>query len=354
MKTIKIGILGAGFVSNTFHMPSFREIEGAQVVAAFSQQKEVAEGFTKRWGIPKTFHGEDGVAKLCADPEVDLVDIALPNNLHLTAVSTAAENHKNIICEKPLARNEQEAKEILQIVKKQGVIHLYAENQVFIPQISKAKDLIDRGILGQVFWIRCREAQMGQHSAWFYEPASSGGGALLQLGVHAVETARFLMGKKPLSVLGWTAKLAHSTMSEDNGLILAKYKDSELSQAECTWVTRGGLDLRFEVHGGNGSLYANISREAGISLFTAEGATKLSGLNETVTETAETKRGRIFPALGEHRTLGFVDEMRHFLQIVSTGEKAMETFEEGYFVNKAIDAAYRSARSGSWEPVRDT
>jgi predicted dehydrogenase len=195
---------------------------------------------------------------------------------------------------------------------------------------------------------------MGQHSAWFYEPASSGGGALLQLGVHAVETARFLMGKKPLSVLGWTAKLAHSTMSEDNGLILAKYKDSELSQAECTWVTRGGLDLRFEVHGGNGSLYANISREAGISLFTAEGATKLSGLNETVTETAETKRGRIFPALGEHRTLGFVDEMRHFLQVVSTGEKAMETFEEGYFVNKAIDAAYRSARSGSWEPVRDT
>jgi predicted dehydrogenase len=143
-------------------------------------------------------------------------------------------------------------------------------------------------------------------------------------------------------------------MSEDNGLILAKYKDSELSQAECTWVTRGGLDLRFEVHGGNGSLYANISREAGISLFTAEGATKLSGLNETVTETAETKRGRIFPALGEHRTLGFVDEMRHFLQVVSTGEKAIETFEEGYFVNKAIDAAYRSARSGSWEPVRDT
>jgi predicted dehydrogenase len=353
MKTVKIGILGAGFVSNTFHMPSFQEIEGAQVVAAFSKRKEIVEDFAKRWKIPKAFHGEDGIAGLCADPEVELVDVALPNNLHLAAVSAAAENHKNVMCETPLARNEQEAKEILHTVKKQGVVHLYAENQVFIPQISRAKDLIDRGILGQVFWIRCREAQVGQHSAWFYEPTSSGGGTLLQLGAHAVEVARFLIGKKPLSVLGWTAKLVHSTMAEDNGLILVKYKDSELSQAECTWVTRGGLDLRFEIHGGNGSLCANISREAGISLFTAEGATRLTGLNESVTETAETKRGRVFPALNEHKTLGFVDEIKHFLLSLSTGQKAIETFEEGYMVSKIIGAAYRSAKSGSWEPIQE-
>ena len=194
---------------------------------------------------------------------------------------------------------------------------------------------------------------MGQHSAWFFEPASSGGGPLLQLGAHAVELARFLIGKKPLSVLGWTTKVAYSTMVEDSGLILVKYKDSELSQAECTWVTRGGLDLRFEIHGGNGSMYANISREAGISLFTAEGVTKLVGINETVTETTEIKRGRVFPALGEHRTLGFVDEMRHFVSAVRSGEKGLETFDDGYQVSKIIEAAYRSAKTGSWESIRE-
>jgi predicted dehydrogenase len=79
----------------------------------------------------------------------------------------------------------------------------------------------------------------------------------------------------------------------------------------------------------------------------------LTGLNESVTETAETKRGRVFPALNEHKTLGFVDEIKHFLSSLSTGQKAIETFEEGYFVNKVIGAAYRSAKSGSWEPIQE-
>ncbi len=351
MRTVKIGVLGAGFVVNTFHMPSFQEIEGAQVVAAFSYRKDIVEDFVKRWNVPKTFHGDDGIAGLCSDPEVELVDIALPNNLHLAATSAAAENHKNVVCEKPLARNEHEAKQMLDIARRYGVLHFYAENQVFIPQIARAKDLIERGVLGHVFWVRCREVQFGQHSAWFYDPAAAGGGALLDLGAHAVEVARYLIGKEPLSVLGWASKLALSTMAEDNGLILVKYKDSELSQAENSWVTRGGLDLRFEIYGGNGALFATISREAGISLFTAEGATRVTGMGETVMEAAETKKGRVFPALSEHRTLGFVEEMRHFLSAVLTGEKSLETFEEGYLVNKTIDAAYRSAKSGSWETI---
>jgi len=352
MTIVKIGVLGAGFVTNTFHMPSFREIEGAQVVAAFSHRKETVEEFAKRWNVPKTFHGHDGIAKLCADPEVELVDIALPNNLHMAATSSAAENHKNVVCEKPLARNEAEAKQMLDTVRRHGVLHFYAENQVFIPQIIRAKDLIQRGVIGQVFWVRCRESQLGQHSAWFYNPAEAGGGALLDLGAHAIEVARYLIGKKPLSVLGWTAKVAHSTVGEDTGLILARYKESVLSQAENSWVTRGGFDLRLEVYGGNGTLFATISREAGVSLFTAEGGTKIAGVGETITEAAETKKGRIFPALSEHVTLGFVEEMRHFLSAVSKGEKGLETFEEGYLVNKTIDAAYRSAKSGTWESIQ--
>lgn len=353
MKTVKIGILGAGFVANTFHMPSFQEIDGAQVVAAFSYRRENVEQFGQRWNIPKTFCGDDGIAKLCADPEVELVDIALPNNLHLAGTLAAAENHRNIVCERPLARNEREAKEMLDIVRKNGVLHFYAENQVFIPQITRAKELCGRGVLGQVFWVRCREANLAQHSSWFWDPAASGGGALLDVGAHTIEVARHLMGKKPTSVLGWVSKLVHSTLAEDNGLILIRHEGSELSQSENSWVTRGGLDFRVEVYGGNGTLYSNVSREAGISLFVAESGTRLTGVGEALAEAAETKKGRVFPALGEHRTLGFVDEFKHFLSAVSSGEKALETFEEGYLVNKIIDSAYRSAKTHSWEPLQD-
>jgi predicted dehydrogenase len=353
VRAAKIGILGAGFVANTFHMPSFREVEGLEVVAAFSHRKEVAEDFARRWNVPKTYYGDEGIAKLCSDPEVELVDIALPNNLHLDATTAAAENHKNVICEKPLARNEQEAKQMLDVVRKHNVLHFYAENQVFIPQIARARSLIERGVLGQIFWVRCREAHFGQHSAWFYDPKLAGGGALLDLGAHAVEVARYLLGKKPVSVFGWASKLAHSTIGEDNALVLLKHKDSELAQAENSWVTRGGLEFHVEVYGGNGRMFVDISREAGISLFTAQGASKISGAGETIMETTETKKGRVFPALNEHATLGFVDEIKHFLSSLSTGQKAIETFEEGYFVNKVIGAAYRSAKSGSWEPIQE-
>jgi predicted dehydrogenase len=242
---------------------------------------------------------------------------------------------------------------MVEAVEKAGVLGFYAENQVFIPQVSRARALIERGVLGQVYWVRCREAQLGQRSTWFYDPAVAGGGAMLDPGVHAVEVASYLMGKKPVSVMGWTAKLAHATPGEDNALVLMKFKESELAQAENTWVTRGGLDLRFEVHGGNGSLYITVSREAGVSMFTAGGSSRISGAGETVTEIAETKKGVVFPALGEHRTLGFVDEMRHFLAAASKGEKGMLTFQDGCSVNAIIDAAYRSAKSGGWESTKE-
>jgi len=240
---------------------------------------------------------------------------------------------------------------MLDIVNKNGVLHFYAENYVFTQQIARAKELIDRGILGQVFWVRCREARLSQHSSWFWDPATSGGGALLDPGAHTIEVARYLMGKKPVSVLGWSSKLVHSTLAEDNSLVLVKHKGSELSQAESSWVTRGGLDFRVEVYGGNGNLFSTISREAGTNLFTAETGTELTGTMETIVESAETKKGRIFPALSEHRTLGYVQEFRHFLSALSSGEKALETFEEGYQVNKIIDAAYQSVKTQSWQTI---
>jgi predicted dehydrogenase len=352
MKSVKIGILGAGFVANAFHMPALREIEEAQVVSVFSRRKEIAEEFAHRWSVPRIFHGEDGIHKLCADPEVELVDIALPNNMHLTAAMAAAENHKNIFCEKPLSRNELEAKQMLDLAKKSGVLHFYGENQIFMPQIARVKELIARGVLGQVFWIRCREAHLTQHSSWFWEPDLAGGGVLLDLGVHTLEVARYLMGKKPISVLGWASRLVHATLAEDNAVVLVKHEGSELSQVESSWVTRGGLDLRIEVYGGNGNLYSTISREAGTSFFTAETSTRIPATGEAATELVETKRGRIFPAMSEQRTLGFVDELKHFLSCISTGERALETFEEGYQVNKIIDAAYRSTKTDSWESLQ--
>jgi len=142
MNRINVGLIGCGFIHNVYHMPAFRSIPEANVVAACAATKQKVETFADRWGIKRRYHGDDGIGQLCADPEVDLVDIGLPNFLHLPAARAASENHKHAICEKPLARNVKEAEEMLAIVRRYGVIHCYAENQVFMPQVVKAKDFI--------------------------------------------------------------------------------------------------------------------------------------------------------------------------------------------------------------------
>jgi len=109
-------------------MQSYAEIPNAKVVAVASRSR--AAEFARRWGVGKYYTGEDFIEKLCSDKEVDAVDIVLPNFLHLKAVQVCAENKKNIIIEKPLGRNLSEAREMLNAVNRNGVLHAYAENQV--------------------------------------------------------------------------------------------------------------------------------------------------------------------------------------------------------------------------------
>jgi predicted dehydrogenase len=123
---VNVGIVGTGFVQNSFHLPSYSELKLANVVAVAGIENTVE--FAKRWSINKVYHGDDAIEKLCRDPNVDVVDIGIPNNLHLQTIITAAENHKHIICEKPLARNAAEAKRALDTVERYGVLNFYAEN----------------------------------------------------------------------------------------------------------------------------------------------------------------------------------------------------------------------------------
>jgi predicted dehydrogenase len=135
MKKIKVGAIGCGFIHNVYHMPAFRSIANVDVVAACAATKQEVQPFAERWGIGKQYYGDNGIEQLYADTEVDVEDIGLPNFLHLRATRAAAENHKHVICEKPLARDVNEAKEMLVIVKRYGVTHCYAENQVFSPKL---------------------------------------------------------------------------------------------------------------------------------------------------------------------------------------------------------------------------
>lgn len=347
MKKINVGILGHGFVQSELHMPCYKEIPEANVTAVGGRKSGAVKEFAERWKINKTYSGNDFIEKLCTSPEVDVVDIGLPNFLHKKATILAVENGKHVICEKPLAHNVNDAKAMLDAVEKAGVIHCYAENQIFIPHITRAKEMIEKGTIGDVFWIRSREAHFGPHSAWFWNPEFAGGGVLMDMGCHSIEVARYLINKKPTEAYAWGATLVHKTKVEDNSLALVRYEDKELGQSENSWAARGGLDIRFEIYGSDGAFFIDPARETGIKVFTVAPEEKMG----YVVEKADAKKGWMYPSWREHEVYGYLSELQHFISCVLKSEMPKETFRDGYIINCIIDACYKSIKSGKWEPI---
>ncbi|MEM1533906.1 MAG: Gfo/Idh/MocA family oxidoreductase [Nitrososphaerota archaeon] len=350
MGPVKIGILGSGFVVSFFHLPSLMEVPKAEVVAIGSRRQAPVEELARKYGVKKAYYGGDYLEKLCRDPEIDSVLICLPNFLHLQATIHAAENGKNVICEKPLGRNAEEARQMLDVVERYKVLHGYAENQVFTPQITRVKEMIDNGALGRVFWVRTREAHFGPHSDWFWNPELSGGGSLLDMGCHSVEVARYFIGDEPVEVMGWGATLVHGsrTRAEDNSLAFVRYRGGQVGQSENSWAAHGGLDLRYEVYGSEGAVFIDTTRETGIRVFTVAPEERVG----YVVEKAEVARGWMYPIWREHELYGYLHELQHFIQAFSEEKMPRETYRDGYIVNKILDAAYKSMKSGRWEKIQ--
>ena len=341
---VRIGLHGCGFVA-TFYMQGLAEVPNQQVVAVYGRDAAKAAAFAARWGIPES--GTD-MAAVAARPDVDLLLIALPNHLHLEAARLAAQHRKNVVCTKPLGRNADEARQMLEAVLQAGVLHGYAETEVFSPAVMRARSLIDEGAIGRVLTVRSREAHAGPHAPHFWDVEQSGGGALLDMGCHTIEAARYFIGKdvKPVEVLAWGDTLVHKdkTVGEDNAIVLLRFEDGALGQSELSWTARGSLDLRNEVYGTEGSIFTDVTRATPIHAF-------VRATGSYLLEKAESTSGWIFPLPDEARVYGYHEEMKHFVACVARGEMPRETFEDGVVVNVIMDGAYQSMRERRWVPL---
>jgi predicted dehydrogenase len=312
-----------------------------EVSAVYGKTDSKTSEFARKWEIPNYYYGDSGLEAICKDDNVDVIDIGLPNYLHLKAVETAAENHKAIICEKPLGRTFHEAKQMLTAVERYGVIHCYAENQLFMPKAQYVLGLLKRGTIGKITSVRAREAHSGPHSGWFKQKALAGGGVLLDMGCHTIELARHLIQKQPKDVAAWTATLSHKIDVEDNCVVLVRYEDEELGQSENSWSAKGGLDVRFEIFGTEGTIFVDLTRETGLRVFT-------TGQSGSIVEKADSPSGWLFPSLREHEAYGFVEELRHFADSIGNSTEPSETFKDGLLINSLVDAAYEAAASRKW------
>jgi predicted dehydrogenase len=340
---VKIGMLGSGFVAD-FYMEGLRDVPGAQVVANYSRSEDRAKEFGRRHGVMRQ---HTTMEELCADSNVDLVVIGLPNHLHMPATKVATAAGKAIVCTKPLARNGAEAAEMVKLVRQAGVMHGYAETEVFSPDVMRARDMIEKGAIGDLLTVRAREAHSGPHAAHFWDAETAGGGALLDMGCHTVEAARYFFGKdqKIKDVFAWGATLYHQdkTKGEDNAVLLLRLEDGRTSLTEASWTAKGGMELRNEVYGTKGRIITDTSSTR-VKAFIEQSAGYLM-------EKADAETGWVFPIPDEARVYGYQEEMRHFVECYAAGRQPREDFIDGYIVNSVLDAAYKSMKSGRWEPV---
>jgi predicted dehydrogenase len=340
----KITLLGTGLIGMFYTMTLHGQRSRDRVEMVYSRSAERAAAFAKEWGIPRwTTSMEEAIN----DPDTDVVVIGIPNYVHKEAVLLAAQAGKNILCTKPLARTAAEAKEMLDAVEKAGVWAGYLEDLVYTPKTLKALDAVKNGALGRVLWVRSRETHPGPHSAWFWDNEKAGGGAIVDMGCHCIEIIRNFIGKqiRPVEVMCWTDTLVHAIDAEDHGIGLIRFANRSMGQFEVSWAFRGGMDLRDEVSGTEGTIWMDHFLRTGFEMFTAVGR------GGYVAEKAESETGWLFPVGDEAAELGYKDMFVDMFDAMDASKEPMETFYDGYVVNAIIDACYRSAKSRNWEPV---
>jgi predicted dehydrogenase len=345
LRPVRIALLGSGFVAD-FYLQGLANVHGHEVVVNYSRSRARAKRFASRWRIPESTTALD---RLIARDDIDLFVIALPNEEHLPVSLKLSKARRHQVCTKPLGRNAREAKAMLEAARRSGALHGYAETEVFAPAVVKATGIVASGAIGRVLWVRSRESHSGPHSPHFWDVEKTGGGALNDLGCHTIEAARCAFGKDdPVTeVMAWGARLVHHTRTtgEDNALLVLKFASGGIAHCELSWTTRGGLDLRNEIHGSEGSIFTDVTRGTPIVAFT-------SRPGGHVIEKADSTVGWTRPLPEEAFAYGYQAEMRHFVECVRDGVMPRETYEDGWIVNLILDAGYRSMKTARWVRIR--
>jgi predicted dehydrogenase len=372
MKPVRVGLVGSGFVS-TIHAESIKRVPGAELFAVASPTGDHAEQFARRHGVRHSFRDD---RQMLEASELDVIVLGCPNDLHCGITERAAAAGKHVICEKPLCLNLDEADRMIAACNKAGVKLMYAEELCFTPKYVRLKRLLDEGALGRPYLVKQCEKHDGPHSGWFWDVQRSGGGVTMDMGCHAFEFFRWLLGKpargqlhvggvsdvqlqshetplgeivplvrpKALSVYAEMGTFVHQdkTQGEDNAIIIVRFQTNEgevVGVAEESWAKKGGMDDTAEIHGSGGVAYADLLQGNAILTYSEAGyayAVEKAGLT----------RGWSFTAFEELWNYGFPQEFAHFIDCIANDKQPLVTGEDGRAVLEIILAAYASAGTG--------
>jgi predicted dehydrogenase len=244
--------------------------------------------------------------------------------------------------EKPLCLNLADADRMIAACRQANVKLMYAEELCFAPKYVRLKQLVESGALGRPTLVKQSEKHDGPHADHFWNVERSGGGVTMDMGCHAVEFFRWMLGRPSVkSVYAQMSTSVHGakTRGEDNAILILEFEGGVTAIAEESWTKPGGMDDRAEVYGTHGVAYADLLHGNAIETYSAVGY-------DYAVEKAGSTKGWSFTIYEEAWNYGFHGEMAHFVDCVLSDRPPLVTGEDGRVVLEVVMAAYESARTG--------
>jgi len=346
MDKMFVGIIGAGSISKV-HIRAFQKLDDVVVQAVCDLNKERAESVAEEFNIPSVYSDVDG---LLGDEKVDSVTICVLNSLHSELSIKALNAGKNVLCEKPMARNSFEAASMVEAEKESGKTLMIGLVRRFDEKTNAALSLVREGVLGKIYYIKAGYLRRnGQPGGWFTHKKKSGGGSLLDIGIHSLDLAMYLAGLgKVSSVSGFIQKLPQLMTdvkgsvkyeSSDSGSISdvddmavadLRFENGTLLHLECSWAQHIPEDKQFlEIYGDKGGLIVDPQLQ-----LISNHNNYLS--SESIHISSEE----------DYLDNLFSGEMAHFRDVVLKGESCRSPSDDGVALMEIIDAIYESAEKG--------
>src|SRR5262245_57668067 len=376
MKTLNVGLIGYGFMGRA-HANAYRKVSNFfdldyRLVqkAACARDATKIKAFEDRWGFEST---ETDWRKLIARKDIDLVDIACPNDRHREIALAAAKAGKMILCEKPLAMNGPEGLQMVKAVEKAGVPNMVWYNYRRVPAVTLAKQLIDEGRLGRIFhyrakflqdWTISKDLPQGGAGLWRLDVNVAGSGVTGDLLAHCIDTAMWLNGgidHVTAMTETFIKERQHSLTGkvepvgiDDASAFLARFHNGSLATFEATRYARGHKALyTLEINGEHASIAWDLHDLHRLQYFDHRDEGHLRGWRSLhITDRDHPYMGNWWvPGLQIGYEHSFVHQVADFLEGVAAGKPASPTFRDALGTDLVTDAVLRSAQSRRWETV---
>lgn len=346
MSKVKVLLIGAAFSADLHAEGYARATDIAEIVAICDKDVSRIAELADRYGF-KDYAVYDDMFKAIDEVECDVVDICLPNFLHVEAAKRAFAKGRHVISEKPLATTVEDAKAMVDAAEAAGKKLYYAEDWLFAPALGRALAVINEGAIGKPMFVRARECHNGSHSPFTKTIKFCGGGSMVHLGVHPVCFMLALKNNRWTELVAMTsdggeANLWHRDMEgEDWGAVLIKFEDGTRALLEANYVTCGGMEDVIDFYGDKGCIHVDLTMSSAVSVYSEP------GLSYTV-EKADVTTGWSKPAVDEKFNLGYVGEIRHFIESARDNKDAKVGLRgiDGYEALRVINLIYKSAKEG--------